>query len=80
MDTIITAPLEFDVQCHSQVTEHGIALTTDSVWPWKCKNHESQLGVAFSTDVVRKNTTVKSRINHMVNSFTMISIVCVFVS
>ena len=60
MDTIITAPLEFDVQCHSQATEHGIALTTESVW--KRKNHESQLGVAFSTDVVRKK--YNSKITH----------------
>ena len=60
LDTIVTTPLEFDVQCHSQATEHGVALTTESVG--KRKNHKSQLGVAFSTDVVRKK--YNSKITH----------------
>lgn len=60
LNTIIDTPLEFDVQCHSQATEHGVALTTESVG--KRKKHESQLGVALSTDIVRKK--YKSKITH----------------
>lgn len=52
LDAIRDTPLDFDVQCHSQATEHGVALTTESVL--KRKKHEAQLGVALSTDVVRK--------------------------
>ena len=52
LDTIKDTPLQFDVQCHSQSTKHGVALTTESVL--KRKKHKSQLGVALSTDVVRK--------------------------
>ena len=46
LDNIGDIPLEFDIQCNSQATEHGVALTTESIG--KRKKHATQLGVAHS--------------------------------
>lgn len=57
LDIINEVPLDFKFQCHSQATEHGVALTTESIG--KRRKHESRLGVALSTDVARKKYSSK---------------------